>query len=134
VDTLRRAGRVRDVDGSRCVVFDDDRCPGCKGRCGVSIGRSERVACNLPVGTRIVVATPADSVLRRAGLVFGVPLLVVVGAAILAERLGWGGWSEAVAVLASLLVGCAAAAIARRSDSPRGESVGPRLESADPCP
>lgn len=126
---LVRPGMVRCVDGVSAVVFDLDRCPGCDGRCGVSIGLGSAMALDvaLPAQTRVEVVTPAGVVLGLALLVLGVPLVLAVAAAVVAEMLAWGEWTVAAALAGSALTVVGALALAaRRGDA--GARTAPVVE------
>ena len=108
---LSRVGTARHIGAGCAVVFHGDRCAGCNGRCGVSVGGDE-VPLNfeVPNGTRVEVVASANDLARRALGVFGWPLGAVAAGALVAERVGAG---EALIIAA--LFGAAAAAVAVRA-------------------
>lgn len=108
---LSRVGTARRIGVGCSVVFHGDRCAGCDGRCGVSVGGGEvPLDFEVPNGTRVEVVASAHDLARRALGVFGWPLGAVGVAAFVAE---WVGVSEALIVTA--LFGTAAAVVAVRA-------------------
>lgn len=108
---LSRVGTARRIGAGCSVVFHGDRCAGCDGRCGVSVGGGEvPLDFEVPNGTRVEVVASAHDLARRALGVFGLPLGAVGAAALVAE---WVGASEALIVAA--LFGTAAAVVAVRA-------------------
>lgn len=108
---LSRVGTAQRIGAGCSVVFHGDRCAGCDGRCGVSVGAGEvPLDFDVPNGTRVEVVASAHDLARRALGVFGWPLGAVGAVALVAE---WVGASEALIVTA--LFGTAAAVVAVRA-------------------
>ena len=102
---LTRAARVRRFGADCRIVFAADSCPGCDGRCRLSIGDTSDlpVDADLPDGATVEVLAPPRAVSYRAWRVFGLPVTAVVVAAFVADR---GASSEAlvaVALIAALV-------------------------------
>ena len=127
IQWLHRVGTARRA-GARCaVVFDGLRCPGCEGRCGVSVGGGEvPLDFDVPEGTPVVVAASAHGLARRAAGVFGWPVGAVVVAAALAE---WYMVSEAL--IAATLLGTFLAAVGVRAVVARPDGVSRPRDAAD---
>lgn len=108
---LSRAGTAQRVGAGCSVVFHRDRCAGCDGRCGVSVGGGDvPLDYDLPNGTRVEVVASAHDLARRALRCFGWPLGALGTAAFVAE---WVGGSEALIVAA--LLGALLAVVAVRA-------------------
>lgn len=108
---LSQVGTARRVGTGCAVVFHAERCAGCDGRCGVSVGGGEvPLDFEVPDGTPVEVVVSARDLARRALGVFGWPLGAVGGTALAAE---WVGAGEALVVAA--LFGAALAVVAVRA-------------------
>ena len=128
---LSSVGTARRVDGDCSVVFHSDRCTGCDGRCGVSVGGRELpLEIDLPDGTAVEVIASARDLARRALGVFGWPLGALGVAALAAERSGAGDalivaalFGTVLALVAARPAGARAARMCRRSATPDGLRV-----------
>lgn len=88
--TARTGVVVRGADGRLTVAFDQQRCGGCDGRCGLRLGRTPSLALPcLRLGSPVEVVVATRRLLGRAAVVFGVPVAAVVGFAALAEGAAW---------------------------------------------
>ncbi len=89
---LSRLGTVHGVGGQKAVVFDVATCPGCDGRCGVSLARLKELSVDtdLPIGSRVAVEVPVRALLAKTALVRGLPTTATVVAALAAgPRVDW---------------------------------------------
>lgn len=114
-----RTGTVEEYSAGTCRVrLDDATCDGCRGRCGVGF-RAPRAVIEVPgdaaVGARVEVQATCAAFTQASGLVFGVPLgMVVVGMSAVAAF----DLSE-VWLIAALVIGLAlAGGLSRRSAAP----------------
>ena len=100
-----RTGVVaRGADGRLSVAFDQERCDGCGGGCGLRLGGTPSLALSdLRVGSTVEVVVKTSRLLGRAALVFGVPVAATVGVAVSAHG---GAWHD-VLVLGATVVGLA---------------------------
>lgn len=99
-------GTIRRRDGVVAVAFEPMRCAGCEGRCGIRLGKARLPldARELADGTPVEVVANARTFGACALLVFGAPVAMAVGAALLAEQMAWGrAWLAPTALLASVL-------------------------------
>lgn len=118
---LARTGVVvRGANGRLAVVFGQDRCRGCDGRCGLRLGRTPSLALpDLRAGSAVEVVVAAKRLQRCAAVVFGVPLAATVGLAAFSEGAAW----RELWVLAATLVGLAASLLVGRLDARQPWSV-----------
>lgn len=102
---LARTGVVvRGADGRLAVAFDQERCDGCDGGCGLRLGATPPLALRgLPLGSPVEVVVATKRLRRCAAAVFGAPLAATVGLAALAEGAAW----QETAVLGAALLGLA---------------------------
>ena len=102
---LTRAGTVRRVGVDCTVVFQHERCPGCEGRCGLTIGAAAPLALDtdLPEGAAVEVAASTRALSLRALRVFGWPLSAVVIAALVVEPSTANDWLVAAVLVVTVL-------------------------------
>ena len=96
---------------ARTVTFGNGHCPGCDGRCGISLGRPKLAVprhVETPQGGNVVVDVHAKTLLWGTLRVFGPPLVVVGAWASLAPP-GTPDWSTAAvfgfALVATVVAG-----------------------------
>lgn len=116
---LTRLGTVRCVAGRKAVVFATETCHGCDGRCGLALARvaSLPLDTDVPLGTPVAVSASAATLTRRASLVFGLPVLATILAAVLAGGRPWADWLVPVALLGGALVAACVGRLARQGAS-----------------
>lgn len=100
---LTRQGTVRCVGGQKTVVFDPATCPGCDGRCGLSLARVAGLPLDtdLPAGTPVAVSASAATFTAKAWVVLGLPVVGAVLAAVVAGEHPWADWLVPLAFLGS---------------------------------
>lgn len=116
-------------------------CGGCKAAkvCGVDAGSPRLVArrfsmpnaYDLRVGERVVVGVEEGSVLRASAMLYGVPLLTLLGGGLIAQKIyGMGDFGAAAAAIAGLLVGLVVVRLLTSRSSARGDHA-PRFIRRD---
>ncbi len=148
-EVLERVARVVAVEDG-VAWLESEVTPSCSGclslaACGSKGGSGARAAARrfplsgalgLLVGDMVVVGTPEAAVVRAAVTAYGVPLATMIGAAIVAQELGCGDGTGALAILGGLGFGLViarglAARLSRRGDlSPRFLR---RVKTSDGC-
>ena len=123
---LTRVGTAHGVGADCTVVFAGDRCAGCEGRCGLSVGDGDLpLATDLPEGTTVEAVVSVRGLANRALAVFGWPLGALVAAAALGE---WSTLGEPLA--AGVLVAAFLAAIGFRLAFAKADRAPRRLPAA----
>lgn len=144
---LEGTARVVAVEGRLAWLEPEQTtaCGGCKATkvCGVDPGSPRLVARrfsmpndeNLRVGERVVVGVEEGTVLRAAAILYGVPLVTLLGGGLIAQKVyGLGNLGTAATAIAGLLLGVLLGRLLSSRADARGDNAPHFIRRAGPVP